>query len=679
MRRSSSDWSNLGSDYDEARRKANQVIINVNQFFPLLDSEIRVYKDKMSYLGDNSVGKPLRPFPNVEGAIEKSGTLPSIKEEEVPPAEAPDTQTEDSTLFATELDGEQQQRQRQATSTPKSAATGSHDDEWTADRKRKILTMKQTVEEAVARHYRDAMLALKQGDDLTAMRKLHRCIALRPDDADFYHHRAELFVRQCDFRSAIANYRKCMRLQPEAAGSAGYWDRLAFLYLFYGQTLFDQGYYAEALENFAKASEMQPDNVAYQTRSIACLTALGRHSECLALVNKRLETNNSNPDLYVMRARLHFIFKSYTLAYYDAKDALAISPGHSGAAQMRDYLFESARNYGRQAVELAINGRLREAHKKASLAIDMDPSVAEFHVRRAALNRRLGDFNAAVEDCLMAMDKCDHDPASKPFTDAQRQLLLTFNDFAVECYMKGFYEESVGLLEKAIKAEKGEKALYINRGDCFYRLGRLQFAQLDYEQAWDLDPNDSSIGLRLSLVHHRMGQAAFQEKDFAKSVDCLTRAIERNPLCHHLWTARGRSRYFQTDLKNAQVDLAVALLLKAELDEAMRTLLTRLFPSVPTDKILTGTTGLRQKAEKELARYYQSPQPESPAGAASQQQQQQQQQQQHTDSPDGPKAGKERRRRKKRAPKSSIPSVAECAKDRQLNCDLVRDKSRLGR
>ena len=43
---------------------------------------------------------------------------------------------------------------------------------------------------------------------------------------------------------------------------------------------------------------------------MTCLAALHRHGECLALVNKRLESENDNPDLYIMRARLHEMFRN---------------------------------------------------------------------------------------------------------------------------------------------------------------------------------------------------------------------------------------------------------------------------------------------------------------------------------------------------------------------------------
>ena len=50
-----------------------------------------------------------------------------------------------------------------------------------------------------------------------------------------------------------------------------------------------------------------------QCFSITCLAALQRHGECLALVNKRLETETDNPDLYVMRARLHEMFRNVSI------------------------------------------------------------------------------------------------------------------------------------------------------------------------------------------------------------------------------------------------------------------------------------------------------------------------------------------------------------------------------
>ena len=51
-----------------------------------------------------------------------------------------------------------------------------------------------------------------------------------------------------------------------------------------------------------------------------------------------------------------------------------------------------------------------------------------------ALHRRNFDFNAAIDDYLLAMDKTEHEETHPNYKEAQRQLLLCYNDFAVECF-----------------------------------------------------------------------------------------------------------------------------------------------------------------------------------------------------------------------------------------------------
>lgn len=82
---------------------------------------------------------------------------------------------------------------------------------------------------------------------------------------------------------------------------------------------------------------------------------------------------------------------------------------------------------------------------------------------RGTMYRRLREFDAAMEDFLKALDMMS-ELQEDMIQQAQRQLLLTYNDFAVHCYMQGAYQESVLLLNKALKAEQREKGLYINRG-----------------------------------------------------------------------------------------------------------------------------------------------------------------------------------------------------------------------
>ncbi|XP_056011713.1 tetratricopeptide repeat protein 16-like isoform X2 [Ostrea edulis] len=433
--------------------------------------------------------------------------------------------------------------------------------------------MQEIIDQRALEHFNDAMKAKEEGNFEQVLKSISKAMGLRADSV-YYVERAEAFIQMCDFQSAILNYKKACLMDPD---NAEYYSRLAFLYYFMGQTLFDQRLYPEALESFARAAEMNPDNTGYHIRSMTCLAALQRHGECLALVNKRLETDNDNPDLYIMRARLHEMFRNTTLCYYDIKDALQVDPDHQEAKVMMTKMETRAQDNKREAMQLNLMGKHREALHKISIAIDTDPIVADFHVLRGSLHRRLGDYNAAIDDFLLALDKCEHNEESPVYIDSQRQLLLTYNDFAVECFTKGFYEEAIILLNKAIKGEKREKGLYINRGDCFFRQNDFNFALQDYCQALELDSDDENIKSRISVIYNEFGVTAYQDKNFSEADSKLTQAIQYNPKVGQYYITRSRCRYMLENIHSARLDLIMGLLLDPT-NEDVISILSRLFP-----------------------------------------------------------------------------------------------------
>ncbi|GFN88430.1 tetratricopeptide repeat protein 16, partial [Plakobranchus ocellatus] len=205
-------------------------------------------------------------------------------------------------LFATAVDEEAINAARQ-----RSQKSLFSTENWQGGGRQKKVGLVQIVTKRAYEHYESAMERKNDNDLLGIITYLNKAINLKTDDPIFYVERAEAYIQLCDFQSAILNYKKACLLESR---NQAYYSRLAFLYYFQGQTLFDQRLYPEALEAFSRASEMVPDNIGYHIRSITCLAALQRHGECLALVNKRLETDHNNPDLYIMRARLHEMFRN---------------------------------------------------------------------------------------------------------------------------------------------------------------------------------------------------------------------------------------------------------------------------------------------------------------------------------------------------------------------------------
>jgi tetratricopeptide (TPR) repeat protein len=102
----------------------------------------------------------------------------------------------------------------------------------------------------------------ENGDFCGTINSINKALSLRELHI-YYVERAEAYIQLCDYQSAILNYKRVCLMEPD---NDYYYKRLAFLFYFQGQTLFDQRLYPEALEAFARAAEMAPENVGYHIR-----------------------------------------------------------------------------------------------------------------------------------------------------------------------------------------------------------------------------------------------------------------------------------------------------------------------------------------------------------------------------------------------------------------------------
>ncbi len=221
---------------------------------------------------------------------------------------------------------------------------------------------------------------------------------------------------------------------------------------------------------------------------------------------------------------------------------------------------DSAEQLKNDSIVLNLNGRINDALNKICGAISINPSKAEYHLHRGIFYKRLKNYDNAIDEFFLGLDKIDHLPNSDSmlFDNFQRQILLTYNEFAMHCFNKRFYAEAIILLNKAIKIEKNEKGLYINRGgysvfsfvlkikpklsltldlkfeDAFYKQQDYDYSILDYEQALELNPKDVNITLRIAKIYYQLAIQAYDKKDYFVSTNkvnwmLLGRPIDNEP------------------------------------------------------------------------------------------------------------------------------------------------------
>uniref|UniRef100_UPI00398E6B32 tetratricopeptide repeat protein 16 n=1 Tax=Pristiophorus japonicus TaxID=55135 RepID=UPI00398E6B32 len=409
-----------------------------------------------------------------------------------------------------------------------------------------------------------------------------KAITLNPQMKEFYVRRAEVYLHTGDFQSSIINYKKASALDPSDEDLV---SQIAHTMYIQGQYLFDAKMYVAALEVFAQASDLRPEKQHYYMRSIATLVALGRLEDCLHLVNNQLEFVTSNPDLYILRARLYDHFFQIANCYRDVRTVLDLDPSNQEAVSLMATLAQRAEEAKAQAVNKALKGKLNGALIKINVAIDNNPNKADYYVFRGILNRRLRNFNRAIDDYLFVLDSISDTEQSVTYQETRGQLLLTYNDFAVHCYHKEFFEEAILLLNLSIRGEKRQKGLYINRGDCFLKQCLLDFALLDYEQAQELDPEDWRIQIRIAAINNQKGLIEYENRNYEQAEKQFTSAIESNPNVSHYYLHRAKTREILQHMTGSQEDAIMSLLLDIR-NKQIIPLLTHLFPGKSIDEIM---------------------------------------------------------------------------------------------
>ena len=129
-------------------------------------------------------------------------------------------------------------------------------------------------------------------------------------------------------------------------------------------------------------------------------------------------------------------------------------------------ILDTAENLRNTALVLSLNNRLKEALVKINGAIRLNPDKPEYNLQRGVLYKRSRDFNTCIDDFLNGLQKIRELGVNDEqlVANFRRQILLTYNEFAILCYERGFNDEAIILLNKAIRQEKNEKGFYINRG-----------------------------------------------------------------------------------------------------------------------------------------------------------------------------------------------------------------------
>ncbi len=252
-----------------------------------------------------------------------------------------------------------------------------------------------------------------------------------------------------------------------------------------------------ALEDFNKALELEPDDVATHEAKALALATQQKWKESRASLDRAHELSPKSIEILLQRGRIAVLDGDTPAGLADFSEVLTIDPDNVAALLIRS--------------EAAVPDHIDQAIEDLNKALDLRPGLVPALRQRAALLAHLHKFTAAVSDLELARKLEPNDAA------AALQLAAVYS-------VENKIDQAAGVYEDLLKANPENWLAYRGRGDLQLTHGKQREAIADFEKALEIKPDDSGVLNNLAWVLATSPEESL--RDGKRSVELAKKACE---------------------------------------------------------------------------------------------------------------------------------------------------------
>jgi tetratricopeptide (TPR) repeat protein len=347
--------------------------------------------------------------------------------------------------------------------------------------------------------------------------------------------RAECHALDRGFEDALEDFARALELAPDNAS----------LFAARGQTLRVLGRLEDALRDFDRAIELAPDSESAVASRGVILQRLGRLDEAVADLTRAIALRPSDDWAVAHRGEAYRMMGRYRLAVTDFTEAIRLDPAYEFAYASRalarrrlghhreeladlDRAIELNPDYDWAFAQRGVTHRAAGRHDQAiadfGSAIDLDPDYGWAFANRGVAYRQMGRYPEALADLTRALEL---DPTSA----------WALTNRGVTLRQTGLYREALEDLERATARLPQDAWAVGNRAETLRLLGRDQEAVADFDRALALRPSAWALARR-AAARRRAGDVEGARAD-------VDRALQLDP-------AEGEARFVRALLLLAE-------------------------------------------------------------------------------------------------------------------------------
>jgi tetratricopeptide (TPR) repeat protein/S1-C subfamily serine protease len=356
----------------------------------------------------------------------------------------------------------------------------------------------------------------------SALKYIDIAISYKPSFYLSYLVKADIYRSMKNYKAALISLNTAI---SQAKEDNKKYDLDDFIYTMRGEMLGELKRYEEAINDFTKVIEINPQSVyAYYNRGL--LYGKQEKSE-LAIANftKAIEINPQFAQAYYTRGAGYILQRKIELGIADFTKAIEINP------QFRDAYYIRGINYKDQ-------GKIELAIADFTQAIKYNPKIADAYYYRGISYYVKKEIDYAIDDFTQAIK---YNP----------KYLEAYYSRGVIYSEKGKIDLAIADYTQAIKYNPKYLEAYNNRGFSYRQQGKIDLAIADYTQAIAIKPQEAP-------VYKNRGIAYLEQKKLDQAIQDFNKAIEINHKDVESYNFRGLTYLLKLKKQQGIKDLETA-------------------------------------------------------------------------------------------------------------------------
>jgi len=304
---------------------------------------------------------------------------------------------------------------------------------------------------------------------------------------------ALIYALESEFEEAIEEFDKAIELDPN---NPKYHNNK-------GNALYDLHNYQEAIEEFDKAIELDPNNPNYHNNKGNALLKLGRYEEAIEEFDKAIELKPNNPSYHNNKGIAQDDLHNYQEAIEEYDKAIELKP-------------KDPSYHNNKGIALGEMQRYQEAIEEFDKAIELDPNNPNYHYAKGMALGALQRYKVAIEEYDKAIEL---NPNNPNYHSDKGNILFMLQRF----------QEAIVEFDRAIELNPNNPDYHYVKGMALGfqgiflgELQRYQEAIVEFDRAIELNPNNPDY-------HYTKGISLLGLQRYEDSIEEFDKAIELNP------------------------------------------------------------------------------------------------------------------------------------------------------